>query len=128
MLSLRGNGTRLCDGLSRREMLRVGGLSALGLSLPQLLSAGETSTPAGRPGSAKSCIILFMLGGPPQHSTWDPKPGAPAEIRGEFKSIDTVVPGISLCELMAQTALLADRISLIRSVASNDNAHSSSGY
>jgi Protein of unknown function (DUF1501) len=128
MLSLRGYGTRLCDGLSRREMLRVGGLSALGLSLPQLLSAGEPGAPIGRPGSAKSCIILFMLGGPPQHSTWDPKPGAPAEIRGEFKSIDTVVPGISLCELMPQTALLADRISLIRSVASNDNAHSSSGY
>ena len=138
MLSVRGNGTRLCDGLTRREILRVGGLGALGLGLPQLLAA-EVSAPARsqaepsanakpRQPSAKSCIVLFLMGGPPQHSTWDPKPEAPAEIRGEFRPIDTVVPGISISELLPRMALLTDRLSIIRSMSSNDNAHSSSGY
>jgi hypothetical protein len=134
MLSIRGSGTRLCDRVTRREILRVGGLGALGLSLPQLLAARNTvaadEAPAAknRKGSAKSCIILFLMGGPPQHSTWDPKPDAPAEIRGEFKPIDTVVPGIAIGELMPRTALFTDRIAIIRSMSSGDNAHSSSGY
>ena len=134
MLSIRGGGIRLCDGLSRREILRVGGLGALGLSLPQLLGgrspvAAEQSVPsANRAGSAKSCIVLFLMGGPPQHSTWDPKPDAPVEVRGEFAPIDTIVPGMNICELMPRTALAADRIAVLRAMASNDNAHSSSGY
>jgi hypothetical protein len=133
MLSINGRGTRLCDRITRREILRVGGLSALGVSLPQLLgnrvlSAEENAAGAIRHGSAKSCIVLFLMGGPPQHSTWDPKPDAPAEIRGEFKPIATVVPGISIGELMPRTALLTDRLAIIRSMSSNDNAHSSSGY
>jgi hypothetical protein len=68
------------------------------------------------------------MGGPPQHSTWDPKPDAPAEVRGAFKPIATNVPGIQICELMPHTARLADRICVLRAVSSNDNAHSSSGY
>src|SRR5262245_21578677 len=133
MLSINGRGTRLCDRVTRREILRVGGLSALGLSLPQLLgnrvqSAEENAAGAIRHGSAKSCIVLFLMGGPPQHSIWDPKPDAPAEVRGEFKHIDTVVPGISIGELMPRTALITDRLAIIRSMSSNDNAHSSSGY
>ena len=134
MLSIRGNGSRLCDGITRREILRAGGLGALGLGLPQLLAAtrcGAAERAAGAPGrqgSAKSCIILFLMGGPPQHSTWDPKPDAPAEIRGEFKPIATAVPGISFSELFPRTALDANKISVIRSMSSNDNAHSSSGY
>src|SRR5689334_5898113 len=133
MLSIRGNGTRLCDGLTRREILRVGGLSALSLGLPQLLAAAGTSSqtqPANqnerpREATANSCIVLFLMGGPPQHSTWDPKPDAPAEVRGEFKPIDTVVPGVSISELLPRLALLTDRLSIIRSMSSNDNAHSS---
>jgi hypothetical protein len=134
MLSIRGDGTRLCDRVTRREILRVGGLSALGLSLPQLLGNGqgfaaEQSTAEKiQKGSAKSCIILFLMGGPPQHSTWDPKPDAPAEVRGDFKPINTVVPGISIGELMPRMSLLTDRLAIIRSMSSNDNAHSSSGY
>lgn len=129
MLSIRGNGTRLCDGLTRREILSVGGLGALGLGLPQLLAARETE-PGAKPRqpTAKSCILLFLMGGPPQHSTWDPKPDAPAEVRGEFKPTDTIVPGICISELMPRTALVADRFSIVRSMSSNDNAHSSSGY
>ena len=89
------DGPRPCDGLTRRESLRVGGLSALGLTLPELLrrraAAGDRQE-----GTAKACIVLFLMGGPPQHSTWDPKPDAPPEVRGEFPPVDTNVPGIRI--------------------------------
>ncbi len=132
MLSILGQQTRLCDGISRREMLRVGGLGAFGLSLPFLsharqVRAAEALSPQGTK-RAKSCIVLFLMGGPPQHSTWDPKPNAPQEVRGEFGPISTSVPGMQLCELLPRTALLADRLAVLRAVSSNDNAHSSSGY
>ncbi len=68
------------------------------------------------------------MGGPPQHSTWDPKPNAPPEIRGEFKPIATSVPGLQVCELMPRTAKVADKICVLRAMSSDDNAHSSSGY
>src|SRR5207248_9040964 len=99
MLSITSRGSRLCDGWSRREVLRAGGLGVFGLTLPDLLvaraaaRAGSGHTTAGR---AKSCIILFLMGGPPQQSTWDPKPDAPAEVRGEFKPISTCGPGIPI--------------------------------
>ncbi|MCB1275367.1 MAG: DUF1501 domain-containing protein, partial [Prosthecobacter sp.] len=72
---------------NRREWLRVGGLGCLGLSLPSLLKAKPMNGREGSFGRAKSCIILFLSGGPPQHETFDPKPDAPLEIRGDFKSI-----------------------------------------
>ena len=131
MLSIHGNGVRLCDGLTRREMLRVGGLGAFGLSLPELLrshSVHAASSAPGKKAKAKSCIVLFLLGGPPQHSTWDPKPNAPPEIRGEFKPIATNVTGLQIGELMPRTAKVADKIAVLRALQSNDNAHSSSGY
>jgi hypothetical protein len=133
MLTIPGSGVRLCDGLTRREMLRVGGLGLFGLSLPELLRGQQAiaktapTSVSGR-GKAKSCIVLFLMGGPPQHSTWDPKPEAPAGIRGEFKPIATNVPGIMISELMPRTARLIDKVCVLRAMASNDNAHSSSGY
>ncbi len=129
MLRLLGPGTRLCDGWNRREILRVGGLGLLGtgLRLPELVQgaslAGDSSF-----GKAKSCIVLFLMGGPPQHSTWDPKPDAPPEVRGEFGSIATKVPGMALSGLMPLTAQQADKICVLRAVSTGDNAHSSSGY
>ena len=133
MLSILGRPTRLCDGINRREMLRVGGLGAFGLSLPILSQgrqarAAESRSAQGVTKRAKSCIVLFLMGGPPQHSTWDPKPNAPPEVRGEFRPISTTVPGMQLCELLPHTSLLADRLAVLRAVSSNDNAHSSSGY
>ncbi len=130
MLGLHHRGTRLCDGLSRREWLRIGGLGALGLALPELLHAKGTrpAATAGSFGKAKACILLFHLGGPPQHETWDPKPEAPAGIRGPFKPIATNVPGIQVGELMPRTARHLDKICVLRAVSTNDNAHSSSGY
>src|SRR5690242_19399941 len=97
MLSILASGTRHCDSISRREMLNVGALGLSGVTLPRLLTADESiSAAAGnakRP-KAKSCIVLFLMGGPPQHSTWDPKPDAPDDVRGEIRPIATKVPGL----------------------------------
>ena len=133
MLSLHGAPGKLCDGISRREVLRVGGLSMLGLSLPRLLAARETAPLGVLPtdktfGKAKNVIYLWLAGGPPQHETFDPKPDAPLEIRGPFKPISTNVPGIQFCELLPRTAALADKLAVIRSLSTNDNNHDSSGY
>jgi hypothetical protein len=129
MLRFLGPGARLCDGRTRREILRVGGLGLLGagLKLPDLAS-GATDSGDDSFGRAKSCIVLFLMGGPPQHSTWDPKPDAPAEVRGEFGPIATRVPGLSLTDLMPLTAQQTDKICVLRAVSTGDNAHSSSGY
>jgi len=122
---LTSHAPQLCDGWTRREILRVGGLSALGLSLPELLQARAQ---ARTPGPAKNCIILFLVGGPPQHSTWDPKPDAPPEVRGEFDPIATTVPGIQISSLLPRLARQADKLCILRAMATGDNAHSSSGY
>lgn len=128
----------LTDHLSRREWIRVGGLSALGLSLPTLLHANDRAAPATAPklssplgstfGKAKNCIFLWLQGGPPQHETFDPKPDAPAEIRGPFKPIATNVPGIRFCELLPRTACHADKLAVIRSLSTRDDNHDVSGY
>lgn len=136
MLAFDDRSVRLCDGLERREWLRVGGLGSLGLSLPGLWSAREAAAStleagivhAPSFGRAKSCIVLFLLGGPPQHETWDPKPEAPVEIRGDLKPIATATPGLSIGELMPLTAKQTDKICVHRAMSSRDNAHSSSGY
>lgn len=101
--------------------MAVGG----GFGAGTLLHASEK---ARRDGSAKRCIMLFLLGGPPQHSTWDPKPAAPKEIRGDIDHISTNVPGTLMGELMPETAQLADKLAILRAVSTRDNAHSSSGY
>jgi hypothetical protein len=72
--------------------------------------------------------VLFLLGGPPQHSTWDPKPDAPAEVRGDFGPIATSVPGLAVSALMPRTALVADKLCVLRAMSTGDNGHSSSGY
>ncbi len=134
MLSLNHRGAPLCDGLSRREWMRIGGLSAMGLHLPQLLKSRATAAVPLPPtlsssfGKAKHCIVLFLLGGPPQHETWDPKPNAPVEIRGNLGTIATATPGLQVGELMPLTAKLTNRIAVLRAMATDDNAHSSSGY
>jgi len=124
--------------LSRRAALSIGG--AGGMSLAAFGSAAISgSARAAQPnspladagasfGRAKSVILFFLLGGPSQHDTWDPKPDAPAEVRGEFKPIASALPGLSVGELMPRTAKLTDRLAVIRSMVTSDNSHSSSGY
>src|SRR5438094_2697877 len=131
MLRIDHRGTPRCDGLTRREWLRIGGLGLAGLTLPALLQARQaraTSAVTSPGGRARSCIVLFFLGGPPQQETWDPKPQAPAEIRGDLRPIASAVPGVQVGELMPRTARLLDKICVLRAVTTNDNAHSSSGY
>jgi hypothetical protein len=133
MLRLTDRPARLCDGFSRREWLRAGGTAAFGVSLPALLQAqaaraSEAASAEPSFGRAKRCIVVFLLGGPPQHETWDPKPEAPPEVRGEFGLIDTATPGLRVGELMPRTAALTDRIAVLRAMSTFDNAHSSSGY
>jgi hypothetical protein len=122
---------RLTEALSRREWLRLGGLGCLGLSLSDLLKARAGGVPtAASPsfGRAKSCLLIFLVGGPPQHETFDPKPGAPPEIRGPFSSIRTSIPGLHFSELLPFTARIADRLTVIRSMTTDINAHSTSGH
>jgi len=131
MWSLEGDVGRLCDRLDRREMIRIGGLSGLGLSLPSLLAsdavaASENSDPTF--GRAKSVIYVWLQGGPPQHETFDPKPDAPSGIRGVFSPIQTNVPGVQFCELLPRTARIADKLAVVRSMATDNNQHSGSGY
>jgi hypothetical protein len=118
--------------MSRREYLRAGSLSLLGLGLPQFLQARArlSSGPgdgAGK-GRAKACILLFMWGGPAQMDTWDPKPGAPAEYRGEFKPIPTNVRGIQVCEHLPRLARIADRLALVRSMTHGDVDHTTATH
>jgi hypothetical protein len=119
--------------MSRRELLRIGGLSLLGTTLPHLLEAraesgGSSADGLAGFGKAKRCIFLFMWGGPAQQDTWDMKPDAPAEYRGEFRPIDTVVPGIQICEHFEQMARRTDKLAIIRSVTHGDVNHTTSTH
>lgn len=124
----------LLHGLSRREWLRVGGLGCLGLSLSNLLTPAVQSAalpagvPAGSFGRAKSCLLIFLVGGPPQHETFDPKPDAPPEIRGPFRSIPTRIPGVHFSELLPRAAQVAQHLTIVRSMYTDVNAHSASGH
>ncbi|MSR57593.1 MAG: DUF1501 domain-containing protein [Planctomycetaceae bacterium] len=135
MFSIHDRGYRLCDGITRRELLRVGGLTTLGLSLPTLLGAKALARPLAADesgsatfGRAKNVIYLWLQGGPPQHETFDPKPEAPAEIRGEFSPIATNVPGIQFSELLPRTAAIADKLAIVRSLSTHSDLHDASGY
>ncbi len=124
--------TALCDRVTRREWLQVGGLGCLGLALPTLLRAEQAHRvqAVGLTGKrAKSCIFLFLAGGPSHHDMWDMKPAAPPEIRGEFKPIATTVTGIQLCEHLSKLARSAHRFALIRSAHHKvSNAHAAATY
>src|SRR6516225_64818 len=108
MLRFLGSRKTLCDGLSRRDFLHIGGLGAFGLGLDGLLRLQDApaATPT-RPrtfGKARACILLFPYGSPPQHETFDPKPEAPAEIQGEMKGAATAVTGLRVCEHLPRVA------------------------
>ena len=118
----------LCDGLTRRDWLRIGSLGLAGATLPQLLESRAKASPAQPRAKARTVIVLFLSGGASQHETWDPKPEAPAEIRGDFGVISTRTPGLLVGELMPKTAQLTDKIAVIRTMVTGDNSHSSSGY
>lgn len=103
---------RNCDGFGRRDFLRIGTLGFGGVTLPSLLAAN--------PAKEKSMIFLWLAGGPPQHETYDMKPDAAKDIRGEFKPIPTKLDGLQVSEYMPHTAKIADRLCVIRSMTAAD--------
>src|SRR6185436_8228815 len=115
------NRPRNCAGLSRRDFLKVGGITALGLTLTDLLqlqaaAAAESAKPM-------NCIFIWLDGGPTHYETFDPKPDAPSEIRGEFKPIPTSVSGIQVCETLPLTAKVMPHCAIIRSLSHHDSNH-----
>src|SRR4051812_42155920 len=112
MLSIRGPGSKLCDGITRRELLRVGGLTFAGLSLADVLRLRASEPTNG--GRNKSVIMIWMRGGPSHIDSYDMKPQAPTEIRGEFRPIATNVPGIQICEHMPRQAQIMDKLVVLR--------------
>ena len=114
--------------IPRRALLQAGALGVAGMNWPQMLRAKEPSSvhPSEGFGRAKQCILLFMWGGPSHIDTFDPKPNAPAEVRGPFAAIPTNVPGIEFSEHFHRTAQHADKLCVIRSLTHDDPAHLSS--
>jgi hypothetical protein len=122
MLRILGGPKRFCDGLTRRELLQVGSLGLLGLRLPEAHALSQAPAAAAGSdlpgfGQAKACILLFMYGSPSQLETFDPKPDAPVEVRGELGCIPSSVPGLNVCERLPRLAQVMDKVSLIRSVS-----------
>jgi Protein of unknown function (DUF1501) len=119
MIRVHGSSKRLCDGLTRRDLLQVGSLGMLGLGLADLGPKSQAAANVPRLphfGRAKSCILLYLYGAPSQIETFDPKPAAPAEIRGDFRSIASVVPGLDVCEHLPRLAKVMDKVTVVRSV------------
>lgn len=120
MLKILGARSRFCDGVSRRNFLKIGGLGLGGLALPQLLRAEASS---GVKRSHKAVIMIFLPGGPSHQDMFDLKMDAPSEIRGEFKPISTSVPGIQICEHLPKLAKLIDKTAIIRSIVGATGDH-----
>jgi hypothetical protein len=119
--------SRTCLGPSRRSLLRAGVLTAFGLGLGDLFRFQSQSLAAGpggsKPTKVKHCILIWMAGGPSHIDTFDPKPDAPVDVKGEFKPIDTAVPGLKISEVFPNLAKMMDRVTLIRSVTSPEADH-----
>ncbi|MFT4549858.1 MAG: hypothetical protein ACI8XO_002714 [Verrucomicrobiales bacterium] len=123
MFTLQGNQNRnFCDGISRRNFLKIGALGLGGLSMPELLRA-EAAAKIGS--SQKSVIMIYLPGGPPHQDMYDIKVDAPSEIRGEFSPISTAVPGIQVCEHLPRLAKIMDKVAVIRSLVGAKDRHAS---
>src|SRR5262245_19501332 len=120
------------NAVSRRDALVAGAVGLAGVGLPGLYRARAATTPASTPaagfGRARSCILIFQWGGPSQLDTWDPKPDAPAEIRGSFGTIETRTPGLRVSEHFPGLAARTDRLAIVRSMTHEDPAHLSTAH
>ena len=131
MLRILGNNRRLCDGLTRRDLLQAGTLGMLGLgsgSVPGFTSSTAAASDERREasfGRAKRCILLYLYGAASHLETFDPKPEAPVEIRGELGAVSTRVPGVQIGELLPLTADIADRTTIVRSMTHPFPLHAS---
>jgi hypothetical protein len=119
LIACRGAPRPFCDGLSRRTFLKIGGLAVGGLALPDILRAEDRPGPS----SHKSVIMVYLPGGPPHLDFLDPKPNAPAEVRGSTRAIPTNVPGVQLSEYLPRLARMMDKLAVIRSVVGCKDEH-----
>ena len=120
MLTIYGNRSQFCDGVSRRNFMKIGALGLAGLSLPQIL---RTEAAAGMRNPHKAVIMVYLPGGPSHQDMFDLKPDAPTDIRGEFNPIKTNVNGIQICEHMPQLARMMDKAAIIRSLVGSEGQH-----
>src|SRR5262245_5552483 len=123
MLRVLGSPKNLCGGLTRRDLLWAGGLSLFNLGLSDFLrlADAQAADPALKParsfGRAKACILLYLYGAPSQIETFDMKPDAPVEVRGEFRPIRSRLPGLDVCEHLPSLAQVMDRVTVVRSLS-----------
>src|SRR5262245_29880827 len=122
MLRILGGPKRSCDGITRREWLIASGLGLASTASTRAADRGS-ARPAPRTAKAKNVILLYLFGGPSQLDTFDPKPDAPAEVRGGMKSIRTSVTGLDICEYLPNVARVMDRVTLLRSLNHPWNFH-----
>ena len=123
-ISLNRLSSRTCDGHSRRDFLRVGGLGAFGLSLSDVLRAEEAPSAPKRPKNrAKSVILVYLGGGLSHHDSFDPKPAMAEEIRGKYKPISTNVSGVQISEMLPLMSRSMDKVCLVRSGSHNNDHH-----
>lgn len=125
MINILGNRKVCCDGLTRRDLLQAGGLTAMGLDLANLMAADQhlddSEVTSGNLrstfGRAKHCIVLFLYGSPSQLDTFDPKPESPADIRGPFGTMDTALSGVRISDQLPRLSKILDRTTLVRSIS-----------
>ncbi|HWC89066.1 MAG TPA: DUF1501 domain-containing protein, partial [Pirellulales bacterium] len=128
MLSVLGDRYAKCDGTSRRGFLQAGVLGLTGLTLADVLRSRAARAASGKPVKDTSVILIWKGGGPSHLDTWDLKPAAPAEFRGDFQPIASSVPGIDVCELLPQSAAQMDKFAIVRSVTHPDAGHESASH
>ena len=127
MFELGTRARRNCEGISRRDLLRVGGIGLFGLSLPALLRAEARAAELGTPSKEVNVILIWLDGGPSHIDMFDPKPEAPAEIRGEFGAVETNVKGIRLSDQLPKLAKQMDKFSILR-ITSPDSSHGTGNH
>jgi hypothetical protein len=127
MFRILGPGRSACDGVNRREVLRLGGIGAMGIALPEVLRARAADAAKANQlpgfGRAKACLLIYLFGGPSQIDLWDLKPEAPEQFRGEFRPIETSVSGIQICEHLPRLSQQMDKLCLIRSMRHEHPRH-----
>jgi uncharacterized protein (DUF1501 family) len=128
MLATPACSIRSRDGWSRRDLLRAGALGGLGLALPDLLRLQEAAAGGGSAATADACILVFLWGAPSQYETFDPKPDAPAGIRGEFGTVQTHTPGARFGEHIPRLAQRSRQLTIVRTCAQTSTHHQSAAY
>ena len=127
MLTINGRPRSVCSGLTRRELLQVGGAGLFGFTLPRVLAAEQAGLPFEK-ARAKSVLFLYLFGGPSQLETFDMKPDAPSELGGPFKPIASRTSGLHICEHLSRSSQVSDKFAVIRTMTHPHNDHNACHY